>query len=45
VRRHCRPDGSRGPWHDSLGLIELQVKPVMLRNVALFTAAQSMMRE
>jgi integrase len=41
-----RPDGSRGPWHDSLGPTELQVEQVMLRNACfVFTAALSMMRE
>ncbi|WP_433317927.1 hypothetical protein [Micromonospora chersina] len=41
-----RPDGSHGPWHDSLGPTELQVEQVMLRNACfVFTAALSMMRE
>ncbi|MBM0274025.1 hypothetical protein JM949_00385 [Micromonospora sp. STR1s_6] len=41
-----RPDGSRGPWHDSLGPRQIAIERVMLRNACfVFTAALSMMRE
>ncbi|MFD4242797.1 hypothetical protein ACFWP3_14520 [Streptomyces sp. NPDC058525] len=41
-----RPDGSRGPWHDSLQPRDLWLECVALRNACyVFVAALSMMRD